>query len=380
MTAVQVNDADLCFWVNPGDAPIYYVDLSEFANGGRKTELRNAIQWVWGGDFAGRPRFARQIATYFRLASPGPRHGVSVRSALRYLFRFLDITDPVVLRVEDLTTAHGNQFMAWLQAGGSHSTTYRTVKSVVERIRQIEGLGHLWWPARPADVGAVQEDVDLLGMRRLFNALKSEGREIKAMFREGENLAATGRDPRGESICRGMTRSYWAQRENHAWLIHHLTKSILPDKRGFDEERGLGLTKANTDAQYHLGPAYIAPGMTDRGRQGIVGKLRWFHPSYHDTAVFLWLFLLGTGWNLATALSIDVSSDEKWFDDHPHKPEFKVLLSYKGRARKHVFALSLNKPEWHPFQIVRFIIDRTRVLRETIRRRLVVLGRRLITA
>jgi hypothetical protein len=363
----------LILWVTPNDVPSYQVDLSQFANGGRKQELRGSSMSRWGGDYTGRPRFAMQISDYFRLTTPGPHTANSVLTGLRALFRFLDITHPEAASVSDLTDAHGVQFKAWLETEGKSYGTYKALKGAVERIRQLEGLPPLWWPARSPTPNLVQDDVDLLGVRRLFHALKGEGREIKAMFREGSALQMAGRDPRGVRFDQGNMCARWEFRENHAWLIDYLTKEYIPNQRGFKKEKSLGLVKSNYDYQYHLGPAYLAPGMTERGREGIVGKLRWFHPSYHDTAVLLWLFLLGTGWNLAAALSVDVSADEQWFDDHPHKPEFKVLHAFKGRADKHVFALSLGKPEWHPYQIIRFMIERTRALRETIRRRLVEL-------
>lgn len=110
--------------------------------------------------------------------------------------------------------------------------------------------------------------------------------------------------------------------------------------------------------------------MTERGGQGTVGKLRWFHPSYHDTAIFLWLFLLGTGWNLSTALALDVSVKENWCEDHPQQPKFKVIHAYKNRADRHQFAFSLEKRQWHPYQIVEFMIERTAPLRRTVKHRL----------
>lgn len=366
------SDQDqLRFWVTPGNAPAYQVDLTEFAVGGRLEDVRSASRWAWSGDYTGRPRFALQIAAYHRLTAVGEQTSTATRAVLRTLFRFLDAAGLDVGGVEDLTDAHGQYFKAWLETERNDNRTYHSAKTVVDRMRQLEGLPALWWPARRVSDVAMSEDVDLLGMNRLFNALKGEARQVKAMFAEGERLAAVGSDPRGESFARGFAPANWEPRENHAWLVRQLSCNYLPEKREFLENGGQGLHKANYLSQFHLGPSYLAPGMTDRGREGIVGKLRWFHPSYHDTSVFLWLFMLGTGWNLSTALAIDVTSDALWFDDHPHKPEFKVMHAFKGRAGKHVFALSLGKPEWHPFQIVKFMIERTSALRETLRRRLV---------
>jgi len=119
-----------------------------------------------------------------------------------------------------------------------------------------------------------------------------------------------------------------------------------------------------------VGPSYLAPGMTERGRAGIVGNLRWFHPSYRDTAVFLWIFLIGTGWNLSTALALDVSDEESWYQPHPHSEGVAVMHAFKNRADRHQFALSMTKPKWHPYKIVRYMIERTKVLRATVRHEL----------
>lgn len=359
----------LRFWVSPSNGPAYPVDLSEFARGGRKENVHWLVQRVWTGDYDGRPRLAEQIAMYHRVALPEAGSGSSARVAMRTFFRFLDAKAPLVTAVEDLTDAHGSQLKLWLDTEHKKTDAYHNIKVVISRIRQIEGLPQLWWPAGPRRDVSIQDDIDLLGMRRLYNALKSEAREIKAMFAEGKRLADIGRDPRGKSGVRG----YWEHRANHAWLVRELSAHYIPTKREFRKNGGQGLHKANYPSQMHYGPNYLAPDMDERGREGIVGKLRWFYPSYHDTAVFLWLFLLGTGWNLSTAVTVDISSDDKWFTDHPHKTEFKIMHAYKGRARRHVFALSLGRPEWHPFQIVRFMFEKTRILRETLRRNLIEL-------
>ncbi|MDH2310867.1 hypothetical protein [Methylobacterium brachiatum] len=361
---------DFRFWVTPDDGAPYEVDLTEFAQGGCREDHNRARRVLWAGDFTGRPVFARQLATLYRVTRPPAGRSKSGRAAMRTFFRFLDAEAAgKVLDVHHLTDGHGPAFKRWLATAKLGDDTYKQVKTLVDRMRSLEAAPSLFWPARDRDAQALQDDVDLLGMRRLFNAFKHEGRSIKRMFAEGERLANTGEDPRGSTAQQGFIPAAWHMRENHAWLVAQLTRECLINKAAFYDAKGRGLNKANDESQKHNGPDYLAPGMTERGREGIVGKLRWFHPSYHDTAVFLWLFMLGTGWNLSTALALDVT-DDAWFEDHPHKPEFKVLHAFKGRSQRHVFALSLERPEWHPFSVVRFMIERTAPLRETLRRRL----------
>lgn len=361
------------FWVEPGGERPYVVDLSEFDRGGRLADQSAMGQKHWGGDFIGRPKFAREIADYYRLVQPNSISSRAIRTALRSLFRFLDVIEEgsQVQSVCDLRDAHGPMLKRHFGYEVKNVSTYKTIKTTIDRMRDLNGARPLFWPARNVERLKIQEDVDVRGARRLYNALKAEGRCIKQMFAEGSRLSAQGEDPRGSKAQEGFSPAAWHVRANHAWLIHEVTQTRLCSKTELYAVGCMGLNKANDPAtQLFDGPEYLAPGMTERGRQGIVGKLRWFHPSYHDTAIFLWLFLLGTGWNLTTALSLDVSENSTWVQDHPHKQEFKILHGFKSRSDRHVFTLSLKKPEWHPYQIVRFMIDRTGPLRATLRHRL----------
>jgi hypothetical protein len=108
--------------------------------------------------------------------------------------------------------------------------------------------------------------------------------------------------------------------------------------------------------------------MSSRKQNGLFGALRWFHPSRKDTAVFLWLFMIGTGWNLATVLSIDISEEKLWCEKHPHKAGYVVMHAFKGRANRHVFGISMTKPEFHPYAVMKFMVARTEGLRQTLRR------------
>ncbi|MCI5076394.1 hypothetical protein [Oricola sp.] len=288
------------------------------------------------------------------------------------MLRFLDQIDPEmsVQSFDHLEDSHGVALKRWTEKEGYSGNAYKQIKALVDAARLVSGCTPLFWPARSRDRIAHKDDVDLKGFQRLYNAMKKEAMSIKAMFQEGHILAEAGRDPRGSQSEKGSAE--WEVRENHAWLVQELTRDILPSKQKFYASGGRGLNKANRAAQKHDGPEYLAPGMTERAREGIVGKLRWFHPSYQDTAIYLWLFLLGTGWNLATAVEIDVSEESAWCEPHPQKPKFCIIHSYKNRPGKEVFIPCLRKPEWHPYRILRFMIERTAPLRRTVLKRLAV--------
>ncbi len=348
------------------------MNLTEFAEGGKRENVDPRARRNWPGDFRGRPGFALGLAEVFRALCPPANSEANFRSSCRQLLRFLDIVDPnhAVQSFEGLADSHGVELVRWTEAKGFSGSVYKQIKGLVDAARLVSGATPLFWPARKRDPIVHKDDIDMKAFPRLYNAVKKEAMSIKAMFREGERLADMGRDPRGEQGNSGSAE--WEQRENHAWLIEELTRDTLPTKEEFYVAGGRGLNKANNvETQKHYGPEYLAPGMTERAREGIVGKLRWFHPSYQDTAIYFWLFLLGTGWNLATAVGIDISAEENWYEAHPQKPEFCVIHSFKGRADKHVFIPCLRKPEWHPYRIIKFMIERTAPLRRTVIKRLV---------
>ncbi|MBE1203685.1 hypothetical protein [Aminobacter carboxidus] len=365
------GDVALQFWVEAHDGSYYPVDLTEFAEGRKREDVPPQLQARWPADFQGRLGFALGLSEVFQALCPPESYEADFRSSCRQLLRFLDSIDPdqSVKCFADLKDGHGIALAKWAEAKGFTGSVYKHIKGLVDAARMTSGSTPLFWPARERDPIVHKDDVDLKAYPRLYNAFKKEAMSIKAMFQEGERLANGGRDPRGLRSTRASAA--WEQRENHAWLVRKLTRNTLPSKEDFYAAGARGLNKANNvRTQKHNGPEYLAPGMTERASEGIVGKLRWFHPSYQDTAVFFWLFLVGTGWNLSTAIGIDISDEKHWWEPHPQKPEFCVLHSFKGRADKHVFIPCLRKPEWHPYRIIEFMIKCTAPLRRTVLQRL----------
>ncbi|AWO91203.2 hypothetical protein HUW42_24810 [Bradyrhizobium diazoefficiens] len=343
---------------------VYDVDLSEFSVGGNLEHVPARSKHAWAGDFRGRPLFAMEIAELFQLQRPAPEASRSMRHVVRTLFRFFDAVEVKhgveINCVGDVTDAQGPMMLEWLAS--ETSKLYSRCKTTLDALRRFRGLPPLFWPARQTDSVSTAEPVDKEAIRHLFNAFKHEARCIKRMFKEGEDLASRGTSPRGDTT---LVRE-WALPENRAWIVNELTRERLHDKREFKIHGAYrGLAQSGWK-----GPTYLAPNMSERGREGIVGALRWFYPSYQDTAVFLWLFLLGTGWNLSTALGLDVSEDDAWSQAHPHSDQFAVIHAFKARADRHQFTLSMMKPEWHPYRIVRYMIERTKVLRATLSYRL----------
>jgi hypothetical protein len=344
----------------PGGAG-YDVDLTEFACGGRIENIPARARKSWQGDFSGRPIFANELARLYDEDRPHPESSDTIRWAMRGFFRFLDYLAEnhatEIRGIRDVTDSLGPLLIEWSDT----QFLYRKCKSVLDRLRELNKLPPLFWPARKPDAFSTKEPTDATALMQFYRAMKREARGVKAMFAEGSALASQGYDPRGAA----PSSSDWQSRENRAWIVRELTSERLLDRAEFRAEGAFWGMMGGPP-----GPEYLAPGMTDRGREGIVGALRWFHPSYRDTAVFLWLFLVGTGWNLSTALNLDVTDDASWFEPHPHSDDHVQIVSYKGRAHDEHHAISMRKPEWHSFQIVKFMIERTKPLRATARHQL----------
>jgi hypothetical protein len=332
-----------------GNRP-YKADLSEFALGSNARAVRK--RGKWGGDYSGRPAFAMEIADFYKTVNPNRKRETAIRNALRQLFRYLDYRAKrqrdFVASCMEVRDAHGLELRQWL---GGEGTAFRIIKMALNEMRAFKGGRRLFWPNRHRDQGGARELQDEEGLRCLFQALRQEARAIKAMFAEGADLASRGCDPR---LLAG--RKPWSSPENRAWLMHALLESGVPGGRRLREARAGALRR-------WPGASHLAPTMDKRPARGMAAVLRWFVPSGPDTAVFLWLFLLGTGWNPSTAVGIDVLDPDGWCQPHPQSELFTVIHAFKRRANRHQFAISKTRPEWHPYRILEYMIERSAPLR-----------------
>ncbi|WP_407116140.1 hypothetical protein [Bradyrhizobium sp. LMG 9283] len=332
--------------VIPSGERAYTLDLSEFALGGRRTQR--------GASYSGRPHFAREIAVFFKTVNPPKGNAKEIRVALRQLFRYLDWRsrrrrDEVVASCADIKDAHGIELRQWLAGRGS---TFRRIKSTLNGMRSLNGLRPLFWPSRRRDRAAYASTLHEEASRRLFHVLRSDARAIIAMFDDGALRASLGEDPRGRAHG-------WRCPNNRAWMVRHLVQLGVFDHEGLAANGAAGLVN-------EPGPGYLAPGMNERDVRGLVATLRLFVPSRCDTGVFLWLFLLKTGWNLSTACGIDVLDPDGWCQPHPQNELFAVIHAFKRRADRHQFAISMMRPELHPYRILQFMIERTKPLRDRV--------------
>jgi hypothetical protein len=350
---------ELKLTIYPDRGKIYTVDFSEFALGGSAETVLKTTSWRC--DYRGRPMFAREMYDYFLLENPSHSSAQGYRTGMRNFFRFLDTIDPEAENVRcsaDVTDAHGPAFRHWL-GGEDHS--YRDVKSWLNQLRSLSGKRTLFWSARKRDLATREEPISDRAMKHFFHALRREAREITAMFAQGDHLALIGSDPRNEP-------DGWTAPENGVWLVKHMLQQTLPDKNFVDEAGARELREEKVTR-----PRYLFAGAEERSNGGLSGMMRWVVPGLAETAIFFWMFLVGTGWNYSTACAVDATDSNGWADRHPQSDKFTVIHAWKGRANRHQFTISLTRPEWHPFQVLLYILKRTVPLRNEVRRRLVKL-------
>lgn len=72
-------------------------------------------------------------------------------------------------------------------------------------------------------------------------------------------------------------------------------------------------------------------------------------PRKSEVLVLLWLFLIDTGWNITTALDLDLRG--RWYEPDPSDDRLVTLRSFKLRGRTHQKAAS-DRSETSPFGIV----------------------------
>lgn len=338
---------------------VYSYDLSEFFTGGTARYRARC----WSGDFTGRPLLAAQLRQVLERQTLSDVTLKKRIGSCRHMFRFLDDSCdlPAVREVADFTEMHGIRLKRWLSDRGIKSPDiYMNIKMLVFEGRASEGSPRLIWPARDPDPPSEVSEPDYIGIQRLSMALRKEAREVGAMWREGASLARPGCDPR---VGDGRAAA-WSEPANHAWLVRELTADKVPLKRKLIGHHASGLI--STSSGIVMGPAYLPPTMSSRGRTGYVGKLRWFFPGLYDTAIYYWLVALHTGWNMATQVGIDITHKERWQEPHPHAVDRVLVHAWKERAERHQQAICNPKAEFHPPAIIKMLVERTAPLRRTL--------------
>lgn len=341
--------------ITPHRGPAYEVDMREFSLGGNSETV--SIRNFWNGDYSGRSNLANEFAEMLETLAPLPHACSQMRAAMRAFYRFLDLHASEVSRCDDVSDSHGPPLRSWLKQNGSHPSTYKTIRTMLNRIKALNGGNPLFWAMHREAITVQEEPIEARALIKLNHALRHEARSSKRTMAEGNNLAAIGMDPRIGG------RSSFFLPQNEAWLVREFLKDGIPDSSTLRSQNAGYLHQGN-------GPSYLAPGMDTKRSGGAARALRWFVPGRSDTAVLFAIFLIGTGWNVSTATALDVSSPENWCQPHPSSEDFIVIHSFKNRADRHQFTISRTRPEWHPYRILQHMIEVTAPLRRQVQRQL----------
>lgn len=277
-----------------------------------------------------------------------------MKTSLRALWRALDELPAgfEITRLADLSDAHGELLRRDL------GVLYSEVTKIIFANCQHHGLRPLNWPASYAIESAIIETIDDVTTRRIYRAIKSEVRTIKEMWLTGDSLL------KGDSVPAGTDL------DAHAFLLKFYDDHVQP------------LPSAAWDVPGRIRkglliPAYRVPGMDGLANTaeqpteaigGLSEALRWQYPTAWETTTFLLLLLVLTGWNLDTALNLNLEGD--WCRTHPLNDHLVVLKAKKGKTDKIQTAICLGKPEFYPEQLIRSLVERTEPLRNELRRQL----------
>jgi len=349
-------------WIRPSNGkPPFVADYTELYEGRKRVDLPLRLQRLWRSDILGMPLLAAEFETLMgELAYDEITHRNTMvvwRDVHRFIQERPDL--PGITSIADFNELHGKAFKQWLFDSGLGQTMYRRFKRLVDAYFLKRFGRPSAFAARDKDQRKEIPEPDLRGLQRLTLVLRHEARMQKYMCAEGEALADSGSDPRG-------VNGGWNFEANQAWLVRHLTKEILFDREQLQKKNGNKLHDKSVG-----GPSYLSPTQSPQAAAGYVGKLRWFHPAKADTATFLWLFMLHTGFNLASALEIDLSGDVPiWWQPSLQHGDHCVIAVFKERVGKWVFRPSKVRPEYHAFGIITYMVERTKGLRATATARL----------
>lgn len=348
----------------------------------------------WGGGFRGRPHLADQLMPTLQIIAHNDKPPVlrSRLTSFRTFFRFLDRYEiwagaqggkvcPVAIDQLGAMTTHHLQLWKsvspsgeWQQTGWDH---YRSVTQCLREAVTRLGLPQLIVPSysrhRPDDP---RDFPDEAAGKLLVKALAKEAIAVFEHWERSDRLARAGRN------LMGVERTPSAS--NNA-----KTKTI--NREGGVSEADLHATyraavAANLDLPLDrielLAIFGYGDGVNDRGtpswwpryqdgpRAGkqvrFIDVQSGLYPTAEQVAILFLLFLARTGWNPATADSLDIANEVNWCKEYTKK--FVWLFGYKLRSQDWQDTVAIKNHRTGAYQIVKRLLARTEVLRRAIDR------------
>lgn len=327
-----------------------------------------------------RPLLMRELGPALKVLTLGKSWQIedTLKHSLRMLWQYLDKDEGAsgLRSVKQLPRSFGGAFRLWLMTESrvpayAQARTLNTIRRLFTAARQLLGVDtqDLPWPSIPRPKQARQKDVEPRDLKALYASLKSWHWNFRTTLEEGRLLRATGVDPR--SVGDGRDREAWSRRENQAVLsdifITELTLGRVAGVRALDPW---------FEKPECVGLRLDAPDWPTKQPVTPFDRSRWSVPLFEDVAAAVSLVVLHTGWNIDTALNLDVSSEARWFDRRTSTAAdgaSVAIYAIKRRTGREQIATSLVRPYSHPFAVIDTMRTATEPLRQAVRHQLAVL-------
>jgi hypothetical protein len=322
----------------------------------------------WGGGFSGRPELADLLWPALKELARGWGQSsvINAVAALRKFWRFLDQYEAVFpgkISREVLGGALGQLWLFPPQGVSAEPPDFATFSQVAQILSGALGRSEMHWPsaARPSS-GEFKDAPNEEQARAAFHFLAERAKAIFRRWKRADQLASVGRNlldvPRGQKGKDGRVLPFNpSEADLHATYRAAIERTGDAIPMASEINRLLGIKLKN-------------------------GVPRWWHrtgcsfediqyglyPSCADLFCLSQLFMARTGWNPSTVYALDISNGN-WARQHGDpKNDIWVIESWKERSKGWQTTICRGRVLTAPYQIVRALLDRTRALREFLRR------------
>lgn len=360
------------------DYPAYRLDFGELWHGAEEPKAGAN----WNGAYRGRPELAESLWSSICRSLEGkkPTAFLTLLSSLRSFWRFLDAYErklgQSVVNLADIRPEHAILWLTPIDEAWSPPTQKRTHTSIGALLRnsRLEHFGaddfwH-WHPYPKKDAISTKDLPSDAVVREALSLLKNAARAIFARWARADALAEKGRNllsiPRRTGVL-GAFDFPVTEADAHATyraLIRD-TQDPLPSVHLLRRALGLGNS-------IHALPGWWPKHEPDHPRAGeqvlMEDLAAGLYPTLDDIDALANLFVARSGWNAATALSIDVSNPD-WSQRHGDATSGLMRVeALKERSDAWQWTLALEKNTTGCYRIITTLIERTAPLRELIAR------------
>jgi hypothetical protein len=346
----STNNDPLRFWTHHSDEPSL-LDLNIFATGQADAPVGGDL---WLGAFSGRPGLVSEIAPVifdsFYYASP--RTIGQCRHWLRAWWRIFDKVEASadirssssarVGSIVDISEIHRQVAFD----SGMRKTDFNAFVRIVNIVRLSLGLRKLHWTS-PDDPTPNREIAAPWQFNKLRFALKHSW------------YAAIDRWERADQLKAGAVCTSVEEQRLKMNYVHFNSAIIRLGK----PRPNLNELKGDMPYKLFNDSGYSVPDM-----------LRGSFPDSFDIRVAFHLCLASTGWNPTTLLNLDITSD--FISPHPKDSSRYILHGHKRRGDSFPTSDGLYKSQASAGMIIVLLIERTKLLREKLKKE--VSGLRLL--